>query len=462
MNMKKYSLILLTLAAMACSHSQNKENLPTSKSDDAKVGFKLRDFKTDEWPNGLQVVYIEDHSLPSVGFGLLFKDGGASDPMTKSGQMELMSQVMVRGTTKMNASQLADALGFLGTDIIHEVTDDYMWIQLEGLTPHSGKLLDLFSDVVLHPRFDPREVKHEKDTLVAAIKQRPDHPDQFADQAFDAYLYGGHPYARPVAGIERDVNSLSRKDLLKSYLRHVRPNNAVLVVTGDYTPELIGALKEKFGNWNKSNLDEKNFPMPPDFKGVNIRVIDKPDLTQSQIIIGNLGIKRSDPDYLPLRIANIILGGNFSSRLMERVRVALGLTYGINSSFDAHLDRGPFEITTFTKNKSVGMTIDESLKVLRKFYSGGVTNDEVEASKNFLMGAFPRAIETSERLGFNLALLRLYGISDDYLRNFVSNVNGITVANVNDAIKRHLNVNDLKILVLTKTSESLDQSDHWA
>ena len=406
---------------------------------------------------GFKLFTSKNHSLPSVGFGLLIKDGGASDPMAKSGQMELMSDVMARGTTKLNATQLADALGFLGTDVDHDVSDDYMWFELEGLSIYSPKLLDLFSDVILHPRFDPKEVKREKDVLISAIKQRPDHPDQFADEAFSAYLYGGHPYARPVAGFERDVNSLSRKDLLRCYLRHVRPNNAVLVVTGDFNDEVLNNVRSKFGGWNRSEIEEKNFPRPPEFKGVNIRVVDKPDLTQSQIIIGNLGIKRSDPDYLSLRIANIILGGSFSSRLMERVRVNLGLTYGINSSFEAHLDRGPFEISTFTKNQTVGTTIDESLKVLRKFYSEGVNSDEVDSARNFLMGAFPRAIETPERLGFNLALLRLYGISDDYLKNFVANVDSISIADVNDAIKRHFNVNDLKILVLTRTSDSLEQ-----
>jgi zinc protease len=229
------------------------------------------------------------------------------------------------------------------------------------------------------------------------------------------------------------------------------------VVTGDFSNQMGQSLSEKFGTWGKQDVPQKTFPTPPEFRGVNIRLIDKPDLTQSQIIMGNFGIKRSDPDYLKLRVANVILGGNFSSRLMERVRINLGLTYGITSNFDAGLDRGAFEISTFTKNQSVGNTISESIKVFKKFYADGVSSKEVDDAKNYLMGAFPRAIETPERLGFNLALLRLYNISDDYLKNFVTNVSVITPEEVNTAIKAHLDPDDLKIVVFSKAQDSAEQ-----
>jgi zinc protease len=461
-SINKYLVCLTVLiVAAACSSSPKKVAEPgsteTKSSDSSKVGFKLRDYRIEEWPNGLQVIVIENHTLPSVSYGLLVKDGSATDPMAKSGLTRLMAAVMTRGTNKMNALQIADTLGQLGTDIDSDTSSDYVWFQLSGLSQHQDKLMTVFSDVILHPRFDAKEIEREKSITLSAIKQRPDHPDEFVDEIFDSYLYGGHPYARPVSGLEPDVKSISKKDLVKAYGRFIRPNNSVLVVTGDVTPDTMNQLKTVFNSWVKHDLPSTTFPQPPVINGVNVRLVDKPDLTQSHIIIGNFGIKRADPDYLPLRIANIILGGNFSSRLMEQVRIKLGLTYGISSSFEAQLDRGPFEISTFTKNQSVGTTIEESLKVLRKFRDDGVESSEVDSAKNFLMGAFPRAIETPERLGFNLALLRLYGISDDYLKNFVNNVNSITAGDVNRAIKQHLNASDLKIVVLSNGDQSLEQ-----
>ncbi len=449
--------ILGTIGNFACSSSDPKptEKIPSNPA--AEVTFHLHEYKTEELGNGLQVIFVEDHSLPSISYGILIKDGSASDPMAKSGLSQLVSQVLVKGSVKMSASEIADSLGQLGTEFERDVSQDYMWFQVNGLSQHANPIFEIFSDVVLHPRFDQKELDREKNNILGAIKQRPDHPDQFASEAFGAYLYGGHPYARPVTGLESDIKSISRTDLFRSYKHSVKPNNAVLVVAGDFTSALVQSVKVRFGEWNKQEMAQKTFPLPPTFKGVNIRLIDKPDLTQSQIVIGNFGIKRDDPDYLRLRIANVILGGNFSSRLMEQVRINLGLTYGISSSFDAELDRGPFEISTFTKNKSVGNAISESLKVFRKFYADGVSKKEVEDAKNFLMGAFPRAIETPERLAFNLALLRLYGISDDYLKNFVTNVGAITPDDVNVAIKEHLDPDDLKIVILSKATDSVDQ-----
>jgi zinc protease len=441
---------LLLLFVTSCSSQGTKDDVSGST-------FHLHDYKVEELANGLQVIYVEDHSLPSVSLALLIKDGSASDPMAKSGLGELMANVWARGSSKLNASQIADELGQLGTELNHDVSQDYTWFQVSGLTQHGEKLLDIFSDVILHPRFEQQELERERAIILDAIHQRSDHPDQFAAEAFGAYLFGGHPYARPVSGLEADIKTINRTDLFRAYKKIVKPNNAVLVVTGDTDEGFINAIKRHFLAWNRQDLSTKSFPTPPQFKGLNIRLIDKPDLTQSQIIMGQFGIKRSDPDYLLLRVANVILGGNFSSRLMDRVRIKLGLTYGISSSFDAQLDRGPFAISTFTKNQSVGNTITESLKVFKQFYDEGVTDKEVEDAKNYLMGAFPRAIETPERLGFNLALLRLYGIGDDYLKNFVVNVAKISADQVNGAIKAHLTPDDLKIVILSKAQDSLDQ-----
>jgi zinc protease len=466
--MKCLVVIIFVLGLAACSSAPKGKDRPAAgssvtkgspdiKSSDQKTGFKLRDYKVEQWPNGLEVLTVEDHSLPSIGFGLLLKDGSTADPMAKSGLMNLMGQVIDRGTSKKSAAQISDELGQLGSDFDQSVADDYSWFQVTGLSNHQNELWEIFSDVILHPRFEQKEIDREKKIVLAAIKRRMDHPDHFASEAFEAFLFGGHPYGRPVSGLERDVQSIVRKDLVKMYDKRFRPNNSVLVVAGDINKEVMARIKVTLGGWASRPMEPKNFARPPNFSGVNVRLIDKADLTQTQIVLGHLGVKRNVDEYLALRVANTILGGNFSSRLMDQVRVKLGLTYGISSNFDGRLDRGPFFIWTFTKNQSAGQAISETLKVFNEYYSKGVTKEEVDLAKNFMEGSFPRAIETPERLGFNLALLRLYGLSDDYLRNFVGNVESISSSEVNNAIKKYLNPKDLKILVLTKASDSVDQ-----
>ncbi|MDZ4678390.1 MAG: pitrilysin family protein [Oligoflexia bacterium] len=460
--MKRYYFtnLFFALILSACSSTQGPQSQSTpaiQKNTSDSPGFKLRDYKVEQWPNGLEVITIEDRTLPSIGFGLLLKDGSTSDPMAKTGAMNLMTQAMGRGTTKLSAAQIADGLGQLGSELEQSVGEDYSWFQVSGLSLHQVHLWEIFSDVLLNPSFNEQEILREKKKILAGINRRVDHPDRFASEAFESYLFGGHPYGRPISGLERDVNSITRKDIIKLYMKRFRPNNAVLVITGDLNSEMLVRIKSSLTPWTQKPLESKNYTSPPEINGVNIRLIDKPDLTQTQIILGHMGVKRTVEDYLQLRVATTVLGGNFSSRLMDRIRVQLGLTYGISSSFDARLDRGPFFISTFTKNESTALTINETLKVFNEYYSSGVTKDEVEAAKNYMMGSFPRSIETSERLGFNLAILRLYGLPDDYLRNFVSNVENISASDVNASIKKHLNPKDLKILVLSKSTDVIEQ-----
>ncbi len=330
-------VLFLTLILGACSSPQGQKTQSSesvSNSADGS-GFKLRDYKVETWLNGLEVIIIEDHSLPSISYGLLLKDGSAADPMAKSGNINLMAQVMGRGTLRMSAAQIADELGQLGSEFEQSVGEDYSWFQASGLSLHQNKIWEVFSDIILNPSFSEQEILREKKKILAGIKRRVDHPDRFASEAFESYLFGSHPYGRPVSGIEKDVTSLTRIDILKLYQKRFRPNNCVLVITGDLNAELVGKMKAKLSQWTAKDLDPKNYTKPTETKGVNFRLIDKPDLTQTQIVIGHLGVKRNVNEYLQLRVATTVLGGNFSSRLMDKIRVKLGLTYGISSSFDA-------------------------------------------------------------------------------------------------------------------------------
>ena len=158
-----------------------------------------------------------------------------------------------------------------------------------------------------------------------------------------------------------------------------------------------------------------------------------------------------------LRLANTILGGAFASRLNSRIRRDLGLTYNIGSHFDALQDTGPFEISTFTKNQTVGQTVSETLKILSDFKANGVTSDEVDSTKGYLKGIFPSAIETPEKLAFNLMILRFYELPDTYLTNYLRNIDRISASDVNRAIKKHIDDKNLKVLVYTSAETVLPQ-----
>ena len=244
---------------------------------------------------------------------------------------------------------------------------------------------------------------------------------------------------------------------MQFYLKAFQPANSILAVVGKFTPDLKAKIEQGFGSWEKREVSDSKFPELTPQEGRQFRLVDKPGLVQTQIRIGSYGIKRNDSDFLALRVANTILGGAFESRLMNRIRKELGLTYSINSAFDARRDRGPFAVETFTKNATAGKTVTETLKVLEDFRASGVTSAELDRAKGYLQGLFPAAIETPEKLAYNLLVLRLYGISDSYLTNYPRDIDDLSVSEVNRAINKHLDPKNLKVLVYSNSNDVLTQ-----
>jgi zinc protease len=429
----------------------------TGSKNGVGTDFELRQYSEETLENGMQVVLIPDNSLPSFSVGMLLKVGYAHDPTAKNGLTSFVNGLLSKGTKKRSANELAAELEQLGSDLQIDTGADYTWLQAGTLSYYGPKLLNLVAEVVTQQRFAKNEVTRLRRQRLALIKKRVDDPDGFADYAFNQYLMIGHNYSGSVYGTNSGVRAIRRKDIIKHYFRFYRPNNAVLFITGKYPKDIMTNVKTTFAKWRKGRVPEIEFGKVAAFEGINIEVVDKKDLVQSQIRFGHLGIKRSNPDYLKLRVANTVLGSGFGSRLLDRVRVKLGLTYSIYSYFNAKGDKGPFLVSTFTKNKTTGKMVEEVIKVIAEFKAKGVTEKEVASAKNLLLGRFPQAIETPEKLAFNLAILRNYGVSDSYLKDFQEHMDKISVSDVNTVIKKYFDEKNMKILVHAKATDVVSQ-----
>lgn len=442
-------VLIFTLTAFVLS------SCATLSRDSA--GFDLPSYKTLTFENGLEVLLIPQKSLPSISLIMLLKTGSSADPQGKSGLMLTTANLLEKGTKTKSATEVADAFGFYGSDFRVNVDEDYTTLRVSALSRDRIEILKLYADVILNPTFTQPEVIRFKEQLVASIKRSYDEPADFIEKVFRQYLLGPHPYSRPVEGSIRDVQTIRQKDVIQHYLKWFRPNNAILAVVGDYDDAFISALREQFSSWEKKNLEPLRFSPPEKSTGLQLSLVERDDLAQAQIRFGHQGIKRTNPDFLTLRVANTILGGGFSSRLMKEIRVKRGLTYGIYSGFSARLDEGPFQVSTFTRFDKVGETVSETLRVLKEFRASGVSEEEVKDAIGYLKGAFPRSVETPEQLALNLLSLRFYGISDDYLTNYVSNLNKITRDDVNRVISRYFHPDQMKILIYSAKAPVIDQ-----
>ncbi|MCB0350949.1 MAG: insulinase family protein [Bdellovibrionales bacterium] len=407
--------------------------------------------------NGLKVLIIEDHSLPYISAGLLIRTGSSHDPLGKSGLAEMTALVLDRGTKNYSATELADKFGQLGTSFSADADYDYTYLSASGLSDNQDELLKLFFEVATRPAFSVSEVNRAKSEMIAEVKRGYDQPGYVAGRLYSQLLFGSHPYGRSPSGTVRDLQSIKQKDLIKGYLKNFRPNNAQLVLVGDLKPDIVKTLNETLAEWKPRENESDKLPSLMPINGVQVQLVNRPDLKQSEVRIGHYGVKRKNKDYQALLLAETILGDGFTSRLMSEIRVKRGLTYGIRSSFDAREEVGPFTISSNTRHEKVGELVTETLNVLKEFYDKGVTEQEVENAKGYLRGAFPRNIETPDQMARMLLALRFYGIEDDYMTDYIRNLNAISVSDVNKVIRKYYNPANLKVLIYAPKNKVIDQ-----
>lgn len=416
---------------------------------------QLKSYQEAQLKNGLKVLLMKDSTLPYVSYTMLLKSGTTADPQGRSGLASMTASLLERGTSKRNAEQLAKSLDQIGADFSVSVANDYTIAGASGLSFHQQSLLADFAEILTEPSFSATEIEKVRALTIAGIRQSADNPAGFVGTIYDDFIYGDHPYGTRTSGTLQDVRRIRKKDIIKHYVTHYRPNHAILAIVGSYSDSILEDLEKAFESWTPRDLEPIQVPQFPEIKNINLQLVHKADLQQTQIRFGNKGIQRSHPDFLVLRLANTILGGAFASRLVDEIREKRGLTYTISSYFDARLYEGPFTVSTFTRHEKVKETIEETLKTIQLFREKGVTEQEVKDAKALLKGSFPRAIETPEALAQNLLILRFYNIPDSYLTNYIRDVEKLTVAQVNQAIKKYFDATNMKILVFSAKEKVL-------
>ncbi len=446
--MNKFYKVSLAISFSTLGLSCSTATVPGAEvSAPAQVQFQLRPLQEKTLANGLHIIYVSDPSLPRVSFHLYTLAGYANDPKGKEGVAGMVGSLIDQGTKKRNALKLADDFAQLGSNVQAGVSGDYSSVTTSGLSKYQKELLDLFSDVVLNPEFSSKEMERARSQTLAEIAQATDNPQDYADQLLDQTLYRNLSYGHTLEGSVQSVKGIQRRDVVEFYKKYYLPSRSWLVIAGQFDESLKNKIESQFGKWRGKGSSTMIEPQDMKLGEKKIHLFHKKGLQQTQIRFGHAGIARSHPDFLKLRLANIVLGGAFASRLNQKIRDDLGLTYGISSAFEARRSAGSFEINTFTRNDKAGEAIRNTFNVVKEFQGKGITQKELDAAKSLLVGQFPAAIETVDRLAFNLVVLRLSGVSDDYLKNFFKNVNSITLEQVNQIIPKYFKTSDLQTVV---------------
>jgi zinc protease len=414
---------------------------PTFKPPKPKR-FKLK--------NGLEVMLVEFHDLPLVDFNLMIKTGGAANPVDRAGLAELTAHMLDEGTKTRNALAIADQAASLGATLSTGSTWDSSNVSLSTLTRNLEPALALFADVVVNPTFEPKEFERVRDNLLTAITRRKDSPPTVANLALTRLLFGPkHPYGWPMAGVEPSIKKLTPADLRGFYDRFYRPNNAALLVAGDTTEkELRAKLETAFAKWHAKGVAATKLPVPESAAAATrIFLIDKADAPQSSIRVGLIGIERKSPDYFPVTVMNLILGGGFY-RLDLNLREGKGWTYGARSTVDSRRAPGPISAGGEFVALHTADSVREILKELASMRDADVTDVELARAKDQIIKSFPARFATRANVAAQLAELAVFGLPDSYITDYTKKVAAVTKDDVRRVALKYLDPNRLTIVVV--------------
>jgi len=402
-------------------------------------------------PNGLNLLGVEYDRVPWVSLTFMAKRGGEADPPGKGGVADWTGEFLTLGTQKRSQLQLAEDIEARGAVLSARGGWDATLVSLEGLAEDFPELMATMAEIVQSPAFPEEEFPLLKERRRAELAHLLDDPREFANRRFTCLFFRDSPYGHPLSGDLESLEAIRLHDLQEFYRREFAPGESTLVVVGmEPFARMAEEAEMSWAAWKKGGPASPPYTQAPEgLCSPGLYLLDRPDLTQSEIRMGHLGLPRSHPDYFPLRLVNYILGeGGFSSRLMTRIRSDLGCTYGIRSTFHFRRAPGPFVISTFTPAAQTALVVQEIKAVVQEVRKAGITELELAEAQSYYVGHFPLGLETPRGIGSRVVSMDLYNLGRDYLQRYRERIQEVTLASAQDAARKHLQPESLVTLVV--------------
>lgn len=407
------------------------------------------DHVDQQLPNGLQVVFLENHEVPFVSYTLGLRFGAFSDPEAMPGAASMAASMLTRGTKGYDYKTLTDELDTYAISLAGSVGMDVGSVSASAVTPQADRAMKLLAEAALRPTFPadelPKLVKQARTGL--AITEGS--PEYLADRELRAHMFPGHPYARLPDPQSGDLDGITVDGLRGWWSGHVRPDTTVLYIAGDLSKdEAFKMAKHYFGDWKATGPAPKvELPAVPPRSKTKIYLVDRPS-DQAQIRVGHVGINRSSDDWVVARVLSDVFGGGFNSRLNDTIRVKKGLTYGARGGFSADRFAGRFVVSTFSKNSTVGETVKTILEEIDRLQAEAPSEQEEMLSKSYLLGRFAGQRETPQDLVGDLWSLEYEGLPEDYYQRYLDAVAKVDSAQMNAVAKRLVHDDELVIVVV--------------
>jgi zinc protease len=402
---------------------------------------------------GSLLLVESDHSLPLVHVAAVLRTGSVHDPRGLEGMTRATARVMRMGTRSLSSQEVEEKIDSLGAQLSVGVAPSYVQFGGVVVAHNLEPFVQLLSELFCAPALRARDLARAKRETVAELAAACDDDRALAARNFRSFALGRHPYGRPVVGSTDSVRAITREQVLAQYERHFVAGNLILAMAGAVSGVRAYELATRYFELPAGSAPKDRVPPPVFAPGRRVLLVDKPQRTQTQIIIGTLGTRVEDPDHTALQVANVVFGGLFTARLTHEVRSVRGLSYGASSSLSHDRERELWSMWTFPAAKDAKQCIELQLRLYDEWVRDGVKPAELKRAKNFLIKSHAFEVDTAQKRLDQRVERELFGLPDDYHSGFVKHVSAVDREAANRAVARRLSRRDQAIVVVATASE---------
>ena len=397
----------------------------------------------------IEVAFEPDSNLPLVFLNVAVKAGSVNDPAGQAGLANFMGEMLLRGTRARSKEQIDLALDQMGARLEVETRAEALIVRGAVLSSQLEPFLKLVNEIVTEPSFPEGEIRKLKSEVSSQILEELGRDPSLAARRFNTYLFHGHPYGKPVLGTTHDINALTRDQIAAHYDRLFKDANLLVVGTGDAKSDDIGAWSKALATARAGGQVIAKVDRPQDGATRRVQIVDKPERTQTQINLGEIGVRMTDQDFFPLYLGNFAFGGgSFSARLMVEIRVKRGWSYGANSFFRHGLEPRSWQVHLFPAEKDTAAALEQTLKMVQELHDTGITPDEFTFAQHALVNSAGFTFNTPKKRVENRLLERTLDLPDNFMKTFGPELQKVKLEEVNAALKRFLQPGKLAVVVL--------------
>lgn len=407
-----------------------------------------------ETPEGAQVLLEESHQLPLVDVELVLRTGTLHDPPGREGLTRLTWLLARAGTRRMRRTQVEDAIAELGASLSVEAGTSYVRFHGMVIRRNLEPFMALLASLVRQPAFRAKDLAHLKRETLSDLVALRDNDRALGGRFYRQFLFGPHPYGRPVSGTPRSIKAIRRDDVVQHHQAHLTAGNLLLGVAGDVTrSDLETMLGAHFTGLPRHRPPADRVGAPKVPRGRRVLIVDKPERTQTQLYIGTLGSRAKDTDLDALTVANQAFGGTFTARLMNEVRSKRGWSYGAYSRLGQDRQRDAWSMWTFPAAKDAAACAALELDLLEDLAHRGLTAAEIRFAKKNLVNGHCFEVDTAAKRLEARMDDAIYGLPADHWKRFTQRVRAVKRADANAAVERRLSPRDLAIVVVATAED---------